>query len=124
MFINPEISNQSGLVEGEEGCLSVPQLYGQVKRFETITVEAYDLDGQGFAMDLDELPARVVQHETDHLDGVMFFDRMTDTDLQALQPQVDEFVTVFRHDQSAGTTASDAELPEQLKNLERDGLGG
>ncbi|HAA48174.1 MAG TPA: peptide deformylase, partial [Planctomycetaceae bacterium] len=67
VFINPEISNQSGLVEGEEGCLSVPQLYGQVKRFETITVEAYDLDGQGFAMDLDELPARVVQHETDHL---------------------------------------------------------
>ena len=124
VFINPEISNQSGLVEGEEGCLSVPQLYGQVKRFETITVEAYDLDGQGFAMDLDELPARVVQHETDHLDGVMFFDRMTDTDLQALQPQVDEFVTVFRHDQSAGTTASDAELTEQLKNLERDGLGG
>ncbi|HAA48173.1 MAG TPA: peptide deformylase, partial [Planctomycetaceae bacterium] len=63
-------------------------------------------------------------HETDHLDGVMFFDRMTETDLQALQPQVDEFVTVFRHDQSTGTTASDAELTEQLKNLERDGLGG
>ena len=69
------------------------QVYGQVKRFETITVEAYDLDGRGFAMDLDELPARVVQHETDHLDGVMFFDRMSETDRQGLEPQIDEFVT-------------------------------
>jgi len=124
VFLNPELSNQSGLVEGEEGCLSVPQLYGQVKRFETITVEAYDLDGQGFAMDLDELPARVIQHETDHLDGVMFFDRMNETDLQAIEPQIDEFVTVFRHDQSTGERPSDDALTEQLKILERDGLGG
>ena len=124
VFLNPELSAQSGSTEGEEGCLSVPQVYGQVKRFEKITVEAYDLDGRGFAMDLDELPARVVQHETDHLDGVMFFDRMADTDLQAIQPQIDEFVTVFRHDQSTAAGVSDEELTEQLKNLERDGLGG
>ena len=42
VFLNPELSAQSGSTEGEEGCLSVPQVYGQVKRFETITVEAYD----------------------------------------------------------------------------------
>ena len=105
-------------------CLSVPQVYGQVKRFEKITVEAYDLDGRGFAMDLDELPARVVQHETDHLDGVMFFDRMSETDRQGLEPQIDEFVTVFRHQQSTGESPSDEELAEQLAALERDGFGG
>ena len=124
VFLNPEISNQSGLIEGEEGCLSVPQLYGQVKRFETITVEAYDLDGEAFAMDLNDMPARVVQHETDHLDGVMFFDRMNDTDLQVIEPQIDEFVTVFRHEQSKGECPSDDVLSEQLRILERDGLGG
>ena len=124
VFLNPELSAQSGSAEGEEGCLSVPQLYGQVKRFETITVEAYDLDGRGFAMDLDELPARVVQHETDHLDGVMFFDRMSETDRQGLEPQIDEFVTVFRHQQATGESPSDEELSEQLAVLERDGLGG
>ena len=104
--------------------LSVPQVYGQVKRFETITVEAYDLDGRGFAMDLDELPARVVQHETDHLDGVMFFDRMSETDRQGRESQIDEFVTVFRHQQSTGESPSDEELAEQLAALERDGFGG
>ena len=124
VFLNPELSAQSGSTEGEEGCLSVPQLYGQVKRFETITVEAYDLDGRGFAMDLDELPARVVQHETDHLDGVMFFDRMSETDRQGIEPQIDEFVTVFRHQQSTGENPSDEELAEQLAVLERDGFGG
>ena len=124
VFLNPELSAQSGSTEGEEGCLSVPQLYGQVKRFEPITVEAYDLDGRGFAMDLDELPARVVQHETDHLDGVMFFDRMSDTDRQGIEPQIDEFVTVFRHQQSTGENPSDEELAEQLAVLERDGFGG
>ena len=102
----------------------MPQLYGQVKRFETITVEAYDLDGQGFAMDLEEMAARVVQHETDHLDGMMFFDRMADTDRQAIAPQIDEFVTVFRHEQSTGECTPDEALTKQLKILERDGLGG
>ena len=124
VFLNPELSAQSGSTEGEEGCLSVPQVYGQVKRFEKITVEAYDLDGRGFAMDLDELPARVVQHETDHLDGVMFFDRMSETDRQGLEPQIDEFVTGFRHQQSTGESPSDEELAEQLAALERDGFGG
>ncbi len=124
VFLNPELSNQSGSVEAEEGCLSVPELYGQVKRFESVTIEAYDLDGQGFAMDLEELPARVVQHETDHLDGVMFFDRMSDLDRQAIEPQIDEFATVFRHGQSTGEIPEDGLLTDQLEALERDGLGG
>ena len=124
VFLNPELSGQAGSVEAEEGCLSVPELYGQVKRFERVTIEAYDLDGEGFAMDLDELPARVVQHETDHLDGLMFFDRMNDLDRQAIEPQIDEFVTVFRHGQSTGEISADSSLTEQLEILARDGLGG
>jgi peptide deformylase len=124
VFLNPEITNRSGTVEGEEGCLSVPQLYGQVQRAESLTVSAYDLEGEGFQMDLDELPCRVVQHENDHLEGVMFFDRMSDTDRKELEPGIDEFETIFRHCQATGDCDSDEELVRQLGSLERNGLGG
>ncbi len=124
VFLNPEITNRSGTVEAEEGCLSVPQLYGQVKRAESLTVSAYDLDGNEFELDLDDLPGRVIQHENDHLDGIMFFDRMSDTDRRELEPQIDEFETIFRHRQSTGERDSDEELVRQLAHLECNGLGG
>ena len=66
VFINPEITHRKGSVEGEEGCLSLPELYGQVRRAEEIVVEAFDLQGREFSMTLTELAGRVVQHETDH----------------------------------------------------------
>src|SRR5262245_40675031 len=72
VFINPEILSRQGTVEAEEGCLSLPALYGQVRRSENVVVSAFDLDGNEFEMTLEDLPARVIQHETDHLDGVLF----------------------------------------------------
>lgn len=119
VFINPEITRRKGSVEGEEGCLSLPELYGPVRRAEEIVVDAYDLDGRGFEMKLDDLPARVVQHETDHLDGVMFLERMTEAERLVLEPEVANFETHFRKQQSSGEVPSDDELRERLAELER-----
>jgi peptide deformylase len=78
VIVNPEIvSNTSARQEGWEGCLSIPDIRGLVPRFTDITVKALDRDGRPIELRLRDFPARVVQHETDHLDGVLFFDRMT-----------------------------------------------
>ena len=78
VIVNPEIvSNTSARQEGWEGCLSIPDIRGLVPRFTDITVKALDRDGRPTELRLRDFPARVVQHETDHLDGVLFFDRMT-----------------------------------------------
>jgi peptide deformylase len=77
VFVNPEIivvGDQT--VEGWEGCLSIPEIRGRVPRAQHIRVSALDRTGKRFEIDAKDFPARVVQHETDHLDGVLFFDRM------------------------------------------------
>lgn len=76
-FINPEITVVGDqVVEGWEGCLSIPEIRGRVPRAQHIKVSALDRHGKRFELELKDFPARVVQHETDHLDGVLFFDRM------------------------------------------------
>ena len=77
VFINPEITVKGDqTVEGWEGCLSIPDIRGRVPRAQHISVTALDRSGKRFELELKDFPARVVQHETDHLDGVLFFDRM------------------------------------------------
>ena len=118
VFINPEITSRKGSVEGEEGCLSLPELYGQVRRAEEIVVEAFDLQGRSFEMSLDDLPGRVVQHETDHLDGIVFPDRMTETGRHEIEPQLSDFVAIFRSKQASGEIPSNVELERCLHDLE------
>ena len=84
VLINPEIIEKDGVEVMEEGCLSVPGIYAKVERAEAITVRALDRDGQAFEMDADGLLAVCIQHEIDHLDGILFTDRLTDPD--TLQP--------------------------------------
>ena len=77
IVINPEIiPNAPPTEEGWEGCLSIPDIRGMVPRFTDITVKALDRDGRKVELALKNFAARVAQHETDHLDGVLFFDRM------------------------------------------------
>lgn len=118
VFINPEILKRKGTTEGEEGCLSFPGLYGQVKRAAKVDIEAFDLEGAGFQYSLDELAARAVQHESDHLDGVLFIDRMTETVRRELDPVVGDFETQFRRWQSEGRYAPDELLKRELLKLE------
>jgi peptide deformylase len=75
--INPEISIVgSEMVEDWEGCLSIPDLRGQVPRARDIKVTALDRNGEKIEFSTRDFPARVIQHETDHLDGILFLDRM------------------------------------------------
>lgn len=77
VMVNPEILEKSELrVLGEEGCLSVPDERGQVARAETIKVRYLTLQGQKIEMIYTGFPARIVQHEVDHLDGVLFTQRI------------------------------------------------
>jgi peptide deformylase len=76
-LINPEIKPiGSDTVEDWEGCLSIPGIRGKVPRASEIQVNAYDRKGRRIELRMRGFTARVVQHETDHLDGVLFFDRM------------------------------------------------
>ena len=77
-LINPEITpDGADTKEGWEGCLSIPDIRGMVPRFSSITVKALDREGKPIELRLKDCAARVAQHETDHLDGSLFFDRMT-----------------------------------------------
>jgi peptide deformylase len=76
--INPQIVPVSeNKAEGWEGCLSIPDIRGMVPRYTDITVRALDRKGRAVEIPLKNFAARVAQHETDHLDGILFFDRMT-----------------------------------------------
>ncbi len=76
-YINPEITKVSeALIESEEGCLSVPGIYGLVERHKRVTVRALNRHGRRVELDLRNFPAIVFQHEIDHLNGVLFIDKM------------------------------------------------
>jgi len=77
-IVNPVIvSDHKTLVKGEEGCLSIPDVYGDVSRPERVTVRALDRDGNPFEIEAEGLLARCLQHEIDHLDGRMFIDHLS-----------------------------------------------
>jgi peptide deformylase len=78
-YINPEIVKSSGeMIEDVEGCMSVAGIYGKVKRHLKIKVKAQDLDGNEVRLTLEGFPARVFQHEIDHMNGIIFLDHITD----------------------------------------------
>ncbi len=78
VMINPRVVHTSAVVEtAEEGCLSIPDIYAEVERPLRVTLEALDRDGRPYKVELSEFKARAVQHEIDHLDGVLFLDRLS-----------------------------------------------
>jgi peptide deformylase len=79
-LINPEIVARAGELENEEGCLSCPGLYAKVKRAACVTVHALDITGDEVAVEATDLHAAALQHEIDHLDGILFLDRLEPTE--------------------------------------------
>lgn len=75
-LVNPVITESGGTVTAEEGCLSLPGIFADVTRAQWVKLEAHDLDGKPVAIAARGLRARVFQHEIDHLDGVLFIDRL------------------------------------------------
>lgn len=76
ILINPEISDWQGMKKGREGCMSVPDFTGNVIRAENITLNALDENGKEQQYEMEGFEARAVQHEIDHLDGLLFLDRL------------------------------------------------
>ena len=78
VLVNPEIMENSGsLITAEEGCLSFPGLYQTIERAEKVTVKSLNFDGKEYFFEATGLVARVIQHEIDHLNGVLFIDKLT-----------------------------------------------
>lgn len=75
-LVNPDIVDRKGMAEGTEGCLSIPGVEGMVQRADSVLVRALDPQGQPFQVRAEGLLARALQHEIDHLDGILFIDRI------------------------------------------------
>ncbi len=77
VFVNPELVEEEGEVVEEEGCLSIPGYSAKVKRFQRVLVRALDREGKPFEVELEGLAARAAQHEIDHLNGILYIDRLS-----------------------------------------------
>jgi peptide deformylase len=77
VLINPEIVASEGKIKGEEGCLSIPEVYGDVERDARVVVRAMDIDGKSYEVEGRELLSRCLQHEIDHLHGKLFIDYLS-----------------------------------------------
>ncbi|CAF1784346.1 BnaC09g42870D [Brassica napus] len=90
VLVNPKINKYSDkLVPFNEGCLSFPGIYADVVRPQSVKIDARDITGARFSISLSRLPARIFQHEYDHLEGVLFFDRMTDDVLDTIREELE-----------------------------------
>ncbi len=89
-LINPEIVFSDGEIVGEEGCLSIPGFVSDVKRKYEVTVEGYNRDGELIEIQCEDLLARVFQHEIDHLDGILFIDRLGRLKRELLKKKIEK----------------------------------
>lgn len=119
VFINPVLTRPKGNEEAEEGCLSLPGLFGPVRRPKQIRVQAYDLKGELIEAELTGLLSRVVQHETDHLDGVLFVDRMSDAGKKTLDEALEEFEIAFNQQRETGEVPDDDTIAQRLRQFEQ-----
>ena len=119
VFINPVLSHGKGSVEGEEGCLSIPDVRAPVIRKEKVTIEAYNLKGEEIHAEVDGLFSRIVQHETDHLDGTLFIDRLSETQMAEVRDELEEFEIDFESKRNHNELPSDEQIAARIAELER-----
>jgi peptide deformylase len=120
VLINPLILERKGSVEGEEGCLSFPELFQKVRRAKTIRCQAYNLKGELIDQVVSDLEARVWQHEVDHLNGELFIDKMGTIAKLASRGALKRFEHDYHRSQERGDIPPDAELEKLLTALEAD----
>lgn len=90
VFINPTLTAKSGSFVNEEGCLSVPGIYAKVERFERVHIHAFDENGAEFEIDADELLSICIQHEVDHLNGILFVDHLSPLKRQRIKEKLEK----------------------------------
>ena len=118
VFINPVISKPKDPDEKEEGCLSLPGVYAQVRRPASIHVTALNLAGEPIEGEFGGLLARAIQHETDHLDGILFIDRLADLSKKQLQDDLDRFQKKYDLNRSESVIPSDEIILKRLAEME------
>jgi peptide deformylase len=118
VYINPEILDREGIVVAEEGCLSLPGIYADVRRAQRVRVRALDAWGNSFEVEAPDLAARVLQHEWDHLRGVLFIDRVHPSVKLKLLPQLRTLERNYRHEQLEGRIPSNQLLVDQLRAVQ------
>jgi peptide deformylase len=119
VFINPVISQPKGSSEAEEGCLSLPGLYGPVVRPKQVRITAYGIDGKEIDIAATDLLARCVQHEVDHLDGVLFTDRMSVGAKADALEELHDFEITFHSQRSTGNIGTDEQLAAERAEWEK-----
>ncbi len=118
VFINPVISRRSGTIEAEEGCLSFPEIYAPVKRSDKIVISAYNLAGKEVDYRLDGFFARAVQHEYDHLDGILFIDRLSPSAMLSVKQELTDQELEFQGSRERGAIPADPQIAARLAELE------
>ncbi|MGF1582862.1 MAG: peptide deformylase [Gemmataceae bacterium] len=118
VYINPRVVERKGSVLDEEGCLSFPGLYQKIRRAKTVKIQAYDLQGQLVEKVVSDLEARAWQHELDHLNGVLFIDKMGTAAKLMARKSVKDFEKQFRRLQEKGKIPPDVDLEKLLVELE------
>jgi peptide deformylase len=108
--INPVILEQKGAISDREGCLSFPGLYQNIRRAKTVKVQYYDLTGQPKEMTCSDLQARVWQHEIDHLNGVLFIDKMGPLARLGSKKDLESFVADFEEAKKKGQIPPDVDM--------------
>jgi peptide deformylase len=119
VFLNPVLTSRKGNAEAEEGCLSLPGLYADVKRPERVVLNAYDLAGHEVNMEIDGLLARAVQHEIDHLDGILFIDRLSPTAALDAKEALAEFELEYAGRRERNEIPDEAAIARRLAELEK-----
>lgn len=120
VFINPKLVERQGTQEDSEGCLSFPGLFQKIRRARTVKVAAYTLKGEPVEIVASDLEARAWQHEIDHLNGVLFIDKMGMIAKLAARGDVARFERDFRRAQEKGDIPADVELEQVLAALEAE----
>ncbi len=118
VFLNPVLSKGKGQETMSEGCLSLPEIRGPMIRNSAIRVQAYDLAGNEIDETVDGMLARVIQHETDHLDGILFFDKMTPTERAEIDDDLYELEIDWESRQKTGDVHSHEAIVARLAELE------
>lgn len=118
VFINPVVSSPKGSDEFEEGCLSIVGVNAVVNRPEQIHVQAYDLQGNEIDATVNGMLAKAIQHETDHLDGVLFVDRIGESSKAAIAGELGDFELIFENERSTGNIPDDQAILDRLKEYE------
>lgn len=96
VYINPVITHEEGEILDEEGCLSLPGVFGKISRSERIKVVAYNLKGEKLELEAEGLEARVWQHEIDHLNGILIIDKMTPASSLANSRRLKELEEIYK----------------------------